>query len=111
MAFTYVTVTHSYSEPDEDPAVGTVEFTPVAAMRNEVTVVSAAVKATLTVGGALSQRLAANTDPDTTPTGTTYKVVEKLLGQPHITYYVQIPHDEGGSIDLRDLAGWQGGTG
>src|SRR5215207_4767460 len=109
MSFTYVTVTHEFREADEAPATGKVAFTPVAPMHNAGTVTAAAVTATL-VNGALSVRLAANTDPDTLPTGTTYKVVETITGQVTNTYFVQIPHDEGGTVNLAVLSGWAGAT-
>jgi lysophospholipase L1-like esterase len=111
LAFTYVTVTHTFEVANDVPASGAVEFTLVAPMRNEISVVAAPVKATLTVAGLISQKLAANTDPGTTPTGTTYKVTERLTGQPALTYYIQVPHDQGATIDLRALAGWVGGGG
>jgi hypothetical protein len=109
--FTYITITHTFETASDVPAVGAVDFTPIAPMHNGVTVVKKPVTATLSGVGVLSQQLAANTDPDTTPTGTVYEVVERFTGQPELTYYVQIPHDAGTPIDLRSLAGWVGGTG
>lgn len=111
MAFTYVTITHTFETAADVSATGEISFTPVEPMHNGVTVVQKAVTATLSGAGVLSQLLAANTDPDTRPTGTTYRVKERIAGQPDITYYVQVPHDAGSVIDLRDLAGWQGGSG
>lgn len=111
MAFTYVTITHTFETAADLAAAGTVEFTPIVPMHNGVTVIKKPVTATLSGVGGLSQLLAANTDPDTTPTGTVYQVTERITGQTELTYYVQVPHDAGGSIDLRDLAGWVGGTG
>jgi hypothetical protein len=111
MAFTYVTVTHTFETAAGVAAGGTVDFTPIVSMHNGGTVVQKTVTATLSGAGVLSQMLAANTDPETRPTGTTYKVVERIQGQPTLTYYIQIPHNGGTTIDLRDLAGWQGGTG
>ena len=108
MAFTYVTLTHQFRIADESNAAGTIEFTPVVPMHNGGTVISSKVTATL-VAGALSQKLAANTDPATTPPGTTYKVVERITGQPANTYFIQVPHDDGSPIDLGVLSGWVGG--
>jgi len=111
VAFTYVTVTHTFETAADVAASGSVEFVPIVPMHNGVTVVKKAVTATLTGSGGLSQMLAANTDPETVPTGTVYQVTERITGQSALTYYVQVPHDQGSSIDLRSLAGWVGGTG
>lgn len=109
MAFTYVTLTHTFETAGDVAAQGTLEFTPVAPMTNGLTVIKAPVKATLSGSGGLSVRIAANTDPDTFPAGTTYQVVEKITGQPLNTYYVQVPHDQGSTVDLGTLTGWVGG--
>lgn len=111
MAFTYVTVTHTFETAADTAAGGAVDFTPVTPMHNGLTVVKKTVTATLSALGAMSQLLAANTDPETTPTGTTYQVTERITGQATVTYYIQVPHNAGSSIDLRQLAGWQGATG
>lgn len=111
MAFTYVAITRTFNDAEGQAAAGAVVFTPVTPMFNDLTVVKKAVTATLTSAGVLSQLLAANTDPGTTPTGTTYRVDEKITGQPVLTYYIQVPHDAGSTLDLRALAGWQGSTG
>lgn len=111
MAFTYVTITHTFETAADLSAGGEIDFTPISPMHNGVTIVKKTVTATLSSSGVLSQLLAANTDPDTIPTGTVYQVDERVVGQPTLTYYVQVPHNAGNSIDLRDLAGWVGGTG
>jgi len=111
VAFTFVTITHTFETAADLAAGGAVDFTPVTPMHNGTTVVKKTVTATLTSLGVLTQLLAANTDPDTLPTGTVYQVTERITGQQQLTYYVQIPHNAGSSIDLRSLAGWQGGTG
>lgn len=111
MTFTYVTLTHTYKTPGNAAASGEIDFKPIVPMHNGSTVISAAVTATLSPTGGLSVLLAANTDPGTTPTGTVYTVTERLTGQDTLVYYIQIPHDQGSTLDLRDLAGWQGGTG
>lgn len=108
MAFTYVTVTHTFETANDVAASGTVDFKPVAPMHNGTTTTPATtVTATLSGAGALSQKLAANTDPGTSPTGTTYQVVERLTGQAALTYYIQVPHNQGSTLSLSDLAGWQ----
>src|SRR5690349_4282215 len=111
MAFTYVTITHVYETAADVPATGSIDFTPVKPMHNGLTVVQKTISSPLSAFGGLSQLLAANTDPDTTPTGTTYEVVERITGQPQISYFIQIPHDQGPSLDIRALAGWVGAPG
>lgn len=110
MAFTFVTITHTFQTPADLAAVGVVDFQPVEPMHNGTTVVANKTTAVLSGVGALSQKLAANTDPGTLPTGTTYKVTERITGQATFSYYVQIPHDQGSTLDLRALAGWVGNT-
>jgi hypothetical protein len=101
MAFTQITVTGSFQTPAGAPAVGTVSFTPVAAMRNAVggpeTTVATTVVGTL-VDGELSVSLAATDDPGTTPTGVTYAVRTYILGRTE-QWFIEVPHD-GGPIDL-----------
>jgi hypothetical protein len=66
VAFTYVTVTRDYDLADGEEPIGTVVFTPTAAMVNAgVTVVAAPVRAVLDTAGVLTISLAANTDPAT----------------------------------------------
>jgi hypothetical protein len=111
VAFTYVTITHIFETAADVAATGTIEWTPIVPMRNGHTVIAAPVPALLSGGGQMSVVLAANTDPGTTPAGTIYKVVEKITGQPTLTYYVQIPHDQGSTLNLADLTDWAGGSG
>lgn len=110
MAFTYVTITHTFETAADLAAAGQVDFQPVSPMHNGITVVARKITAQLTGAGLLSQLLAANTDPGTLPTGTVYQVTERISGQSPFTYYVQVPHDRGSTLDLRDLAGWVGNT-
>jgi hypothetical protein len=103
MAFTTVTVTRDYDLADGTDPAGTVTFTPTTPMVNGVTVVAAPVTARLDVDGLLSIQLAANTDPATAPVGTAYLVEESIAGTTR-SYYVTVPHDEGSTINLADLA-------
>lgn len=103
MAFTFVTVTATYETATGLPATGSVEFTPVDQMHNGLAVISSPIPATLDSGGVMAVRLAATTDPATTPVGVTYKVVEKLGGQPLRTYYVSVPHNQGTTLQLANL--------
>jgi hypothetical protein len=102
VAFTTVTVTRDYDLADGTDPTGTVTFTPTTVMVNGVTVVAAPVKARLDVDGVLSIALAANTDPDTTPANSYYLVREDVGGAVR-SYYVQIRHDAGVSVNLATL--------
>lgn len=102
MAFTTVTVTRDYDLADGTDPTGTVSFTPTTPMVNGPTVVAAKVTHRLDVDGVLSIDLAANTDPATVPTGS-YYLVQEVVGGATRSYYVQIPHDLGASIDLATL--------
>jgi hypothetical protein len=79
-----------------------VTFTPTTPMVNGVTVVAAAVVARLDVDGLLGIELAANTDPATAPAGS-YYLVKEVIGGATRSYYVQIPHNLGASLDLATL--------
>jgi hypothetical protein len=104
VAFTYVTVTRDYDLADGEEPIGTVVFTPTAAMVNAgVTVVAAPVRAVLDTAGVLTISLAANTDPATDPTGVSYLVEEFIAGATTRRYYVQIPHAAGAVVDLATL--------
>jgi hypothetical protein len=103
VAFTYVTVFETYDTALGTPASGSVEFTPIDQMHNGAAIVSAPVSGTLDNAGGLSIRVAATTDPATTPVGVTYRVVEKILGQPVRTYYKAVPHNQGSTLRLSDL--------
>lgn len=102
MAFTTVTVTCDYDLADGRDPNGTVTFTPTAPMVNGPTVVAAPVTRTLDIDGILSIPLAANSDPSTTPLGTSYLVEEVVAGVTR-RYYVTVPHNAGSTIDLSTL--------
>lgn len=102
MAFTTVIVTRDYDLADGTDPTGAVTFTPTSPMVNGVTVVAAPVAGRLDVDGRLSIELAANTDPATLPTGSYYLVKEVIAGVSR-SYYVQIRHDLGSTIDLATL--------
>lgn len=110
MAFTFVTITHTFQTAADLAAAGEVDFQPVEPMHNGNTIVAKKTTAVLSGAGVLSQKLAANTDPGTLPTGTTYKVTERITGQAAFSYYIQVPHNQGATLDLRTLAGWVGNT-
>ena len=105
MAFTMITVTRTYKSPAGYAAQGIVKFTPSAPMVNGVTTISSPERVELDKNGAISIVLAANNDPGTTPSGTTYRVVEDLTGQSTVAYDVIIPYNAaGGTVNLATLA-------
>jgi hypothetical protein len=103
VTFTYVTVQATYETAEDVAAQGRVEFTPIDQMRNGLSIVAAPVEDTLDPAGSISIRLAATTDPGTRPTGVTYRVVERIVGQPLRVYYKAVPHDQGATLQLADL--------
>lgn len=108
MAFTQVTVTQDYTLADGTEPIGTVTFAPTGAMlNNDLEVPAAPVVARLDSAGSIAPLLYANTDPGTSPGGTTYLVTEDIgtaVTRARRSYYVAIPHDQGGSIVLSSLA-------
>lgn len=102
MTFTPVTLTERYELADGVPAAGTVRLTPTAPMDNDGTVVAASVSRTLDAEGDLTIEVKANTDPDTSPQHVWYRVDERISGVRE-AYYVQVPHDQGSTIDLSSL--------
>jgi len=104
VAFSYKTVTHTFETAGDLPATGTVEFCPIDQMRNGATTIAAAPEsATLDVTGSISKLLAATSDAGTTPPGVTYRVTERIVGQPIRIYYVSVPQTVGSPVDLHAL--------
>lgn len=102
MAFTTVTVVSNYDLADGTDPTGTVSFTPTEPMVNGITVLAAKVTERLNIDGLLTVHLAANTDPGTLPANTSY-LVEEAVGGATRSSYVQIPHDQGSTIELSGL--------
>ncbi|WP_156893119.1 hypothetical protein [Actinokineospora enzanensis] len=80
-----MTVTGTYVYTDGSPGVGTVSFSPTDGawlkdVAAETTVVAKKVVVTLDGAGAFSVQLPATDDPDVSPSGTTYDVVETVGG-------------------------------
>lgn len=96
MTFTHVTITHTFETAADTPAIGHLDFVPVEASHSgPVTIVARPVVAPL-VDGALSVVLAVGI----------YRVVEWLTGLGGVSYYVEVPGDQGDALDLRDLSTW-----
>lgn len=106
MAFSSVTVTHTYTNLDGTPASGSVEFALTGAMRNGGVTLAASnpLIANLDSSGALSVALPATDDPATVPQGRMYTVTERIAGAREETYTVSVPSASAGqSIDLGSL--------
>ena len=105
MAFTIVTITGDYDLANGIDPVGTVAFTPTEVMVNGPTVVAAPVTRRLNIDGLLIIDLVANTDPATTTlsgTPASY-LVQESINDVTRSYQVQIPHNQGSTIDLTTL--------
>lgn len=104
---TLTTVTAKYLGPDDTPAGGTVEFQLSASVYDsDDAAIRPQVKVTRTLdgSGALTVDLMPGADPGVTLTGTlTYRVVERIIGAPHRTYFVEVPVGVG-PVDLGTLA-------
>lgn len=92
MAFTSVTVTKSWENPDGTIPVGTVTFTLSAEITDSSTGKSVPAEPIVAAlaGGVLKQTLLANNDTTTVPTGTIYAVSEVVDGLTN-TYNISIP--------------------
>ena len=47
--------------------------------------------------------LVANNDVGTSPSGSHYVVLERIVGQPDLSYKVVVPYDAGTAVDLSTL--------
>jgi lysophospholipase L1-like esterase len=113
---TTIAITGQYYKADAvTPASGYVTFTLSQELRdtstNEV-YSQERHRVRLSVGGALSTTLVSTDDPDLTPQGAFYEVIEEIDGD--VTrYFIEVPYDSaGGTLDISDavLANGQGVT-
>lgn len=104
MAFSQVTITHSYLGLDGSAASGTVTFQLTQTMRNAGVTYPAKTPVTATLtAGAFSITLPANDDSGTVPDGSAYLVAE-AIGDAEETSTITIPASEAGqTIDLASL--------
>jgi len=106
MSRTHVNLNATYLLLDDSPAVGSVDFTLVATLENtgdNVMYPPVMYPAPL-VAGSFSIDLPATNDPDTHPSGLTYKVVEKINGvSPDRTYNIVLDYTLGTTQNLADL--------
>lgn len=106
MGFTPITLTNTYVTPALAVAQGQVSLSLFTAMTDgDATTIGtgATTVAQLAADGTLTVTVAANDDPDTTPTGDVYLVAELINGVSN-RYYVSVPFDaEGGTVSLSAL--------
>lgn len=108
MSFTKVIVTGTYLRPDgATPCTGTVEFTPSSVMQDSSTneiIEPARAFIDLDAQGSISIALVATDDATTSPTGVTYRVIERITGAPLRVYSIVVHAAAAPSVDLADLA-------
>jgi hypothetical protein len=102
MAFTQVTVTCRFASADGTIPKGLVSFTPTAPMSNGGSTVPAEAKPVTLVDGLGIIVLDANDDAGTVPSGTGYKVTERIIGAAPRTYTVILTHAQP-AVNLADL--------
>lgn len=101
--FSQATITHTFTNANQTPASGSVEFTLTKRMSQPgQTITPGSITATLDAEGNLSQALTANTDPGTIPQDAQWKVGLYILGAEEETYFITVPTG-GGTIDLMSL--------
>lgn len=106
MAFTSITLTHQFLNPDGTPASGMVAFRLTERVTNGGVTYApqVPVHATLDSNGHLSQALPANNDPATAPAGSAYVVTLMLNGRSGEETEVVVPYNaSGGTVDLGTL--------
>ncbi len=113
MAFTDITVTGQYNNPDGTPAEGTATFllTPQAMSNGDVVYQPKPIVATINSSGVLKDAagtgalvLPANNDPGTLPIGTQYLVVEQTAGSANREYTVTLDYAlPGATVDISTL--------
>ena len=94
MAFTQVTVTHTFQNPDGTAAAGTVRFSLSERMTNGTVSVMPAepVTATLDASGNISVALPANDDTGTAPSTAHYDVTIDITGARTEEYAIVLSH-------------------
>jgi hypothetical protein len=104
-----ITVVGTYVDLSGNPLAGTVSFTPIGtvievkdAVYKQI-IIPATVTATLNASGTFSINLPASDDPDVTPNGWTYLVVETFGGFTN-SYSITVPISTVGTLDLSTIA-------
>jgi hypothetical protein len=96
-------LTHTVQNADATPGSGSITFTLTKRITNgSITVLPSEITANLNVKGELAQELIANTDNETVPTDSQWRVDFRLLGDAQETFYITVPAGSG-AIDLGSL--------
>lgn len=106
MAFTSITITHTFLNADGTPASGTVRWSLSGRMTNSTQSImpSGPKNVSLNGSGVMSVVLPANDDTGTTPIGVEWQVTIAVTGCSEEQYLVTVPHSApGGTIDLGQL--------
>lgn len=104
MAFSTVTITHQFTNPDATPASGSVVFSLSKRMTNGTQSIMPGVTVTSALNGSgqLSQVLYANDDPGTVPGDAQWRVDIRIGSVDDGPYFITVP-TAGGSVDLGGL--------
>lgn len=101
-----ITVTASYRDFLGNPLTGRILFVPSGILTDrtdKVTIAPVVMTAILDLTGSISISLIATDATAITPTGFTYRVVERLHGLPDNVYYIALPGTLGTAVDLLQL--------
>ena len=103
MAFTQRKLTHTVQNADATPGSGSITFTLTKRITNgTTTILPSEITANLNAKGELSQELIANTDSETVPQDSQWRVDFRLLGDTQETFYITVPVGPG-TTDLGSL--------
>jgi len=103
VSFSRRLITHTVENADGTPGSGAITFTLTKRITNNgTTILPSEITANLNSEGKLSQELLANTDQETIPTDSQWRVDFRLLGDSPETFYIIVPTGSG-SIDLGTL--------
>lgn len=97
----------TYLNLDGTPLTGTVEFTISPVLTDpsaKVVIIPTPLIAKLDAQGHFSKMVLTTDDPDASPTGFRYKVVERFTGATGRTFYLDVPGDSTEPIDLSSVA-------
>lgn len=97
----------TYLSLDGTPVTGTVEFTITPVLTDpsaKVVILPTPLIAKLDAEGHFSKMVLTTDDPDASPTGFRYKVVEQFTGVAGRTFYLDVPGDSTEPIDLSNVA-------
>ena len=103
MAFTSVTVTHSWTDGTGAPLTGFVSFKLTAPMTNGTTTIEPTDIIAPLSSGAISQALAANDDTATTSDGAEWQVFFQIDGVRLESWTFVLPHAASPTVDLYTL--------